>query len=447
MKRATIAITAALVAVMLAGTLASAASIDFGGSLQGNIIWRGNAWPDGSPKGLAASNALKLNIGLNAGGAAGKTKAVIQLKPWVLDSTAAFGGSGFSSLNPSVMVDKAYIETQGSFWAAGPEVTARLGNIDVAYSDYVANLSKDGATIDGLGFGPLGLSGFVAWDKVQTGTDSDGNPIYQTFNPMGIVGRGSFSGIDLGGVMVRADQEVAYAVDGKINVAPGVALTGVFAAETTHNASMLKADATMNPAPNMTLNAGYRVVGASFDPKYVARTYAGDGVTRTDWVGVNQGKAGFNVGLDTTQQGIHVAASYDDPLGQVKLAGDTTVQGLKLNAATDLARSGNTFVRTQTTFGAEKGLGNDAMPIVAKYQGTIDAANQLSHVIGAKVTLNAVPHLSGLAVEGNMRLAGGATNYDAHATYGAPNGVSLGAHYDTEGGKGMWVDAGVSVAF
>lgn len=448
MKKMSVALAAALVVAVAAP---AAAGVKLDGSLENKVIWRQNNWTTGEAKGFSANSNLKLNVGFNAGGG-DKVKAVLELAPWSADLTHPFGPGSIGSLTTSAVgISKAYIETNGAFWNGGAAVTTRLGALDVAHSEYVSTLSRDGLNVEGVKIGPATLGAFMAWD----GADIDENGSIadnERWQARGLRAQAAISGVSLDTAVVKALDETDFSVAGKMSPMKGAEVSAVFGAlrNTDENARMLRLEGSTKPMANVTLVAGYRRVDSNFEPIYVKRTFDDLG-NRTDWVAAHRGDmGGFNVGIQTTQQGVNLSANYDDPRNTAKhpvatMAADTTYAGFKLNASNKLEKLEGKFTRTETVLGAEKTFKLSGMDVTGSYKATIPGAGDLKHEIGAKTTLNVIPQLQGLALDGSVTMQGEGRTYGMNAVYTAPNGITLGAHYDNV--KKAWVDAGVKVTF
>lgn len=460
MKKLAVALIALM--VLSIGAPAMAAELNFSGSLDTSINWRekDTTNDDGEliAKGWAAENTVNLELGLTAGGEDKGVSAHLELSPVINedgltfgdDLTEEFGGDARSSYDfLGIKVDKAWIETNGAFWNGGPAVSTRIGTLDVQHSDLVATVEKNGVSIDGVEFGPVSLGGFAAWN-----TDRD---LHNGANMKADLGLASMNAS-----VVKADQELAYAVEGSAAPVDGVAIDGLYAAERNEGvdgvAQIYKVDATVVPVENIKITAGYRNlmdgVNGVFAPTYYKETTDDDDY-RTDLIGIAQGlgedgkadqNAGYNVGIETTQSGITMNASYDNPRHEAVVGANTELAGYKLGAEVTFDEANYEFEYAQAKLTAEKDFDINGIAVNGKYTATLAKDAAPTHELEAKSTLNAIPQLQGLELNGKVTVENtDEVTWNAGAKYAAPNGIELGAGYDSEDGASF--SAGVKVEF
>ncbi|MBE3583342.1 MAG: hypothetical protein IMX01_04420 [Limnochordaceae bacterium] len=419
MKKFAVVVSASLMLAAAAPVVAAGPSMT--GSLEGKISWNQGKDP-----------SIAENLGLTLGFQAGdKTKAVLGLGP-------SFDGThnAWTASIGSIDVTKAYVETQGPWWNGGPEVTTRLGDLDISYSPYVATIASTGGQTAGIGIsglqvGPFAVAGFHAWDKKAGPADSR----LQNEQVSGGQISGTIAGVKLAATGVQAgENQSAVAVEGSTQVLPNVGVSGVIARDMLHKANLYRLDATMQPVNNVTVTAEYGRVPSAFRPLYAYEDTdaATDGTTTDDsWVTNNRGQSVINLGAQTQ------------------------VSGFDLGAGVKLARpeAAEQFSRTQTTLTAGRHLTVAGQPVDASYTLTIDAANQLRHDITAKSTINLIPQLQNVNVDGTVTMANSHMTWKANAGYTAPNGMTFGLHYDTNPDAttgvvpGASADMGLKVSF
>ncbi|MEW6047534.1 MAG: hypothetical protein AB1609_13805 [Bacillota bacterium] len=440
MKKLAVLVSAMMVAALAAPALA--ADFQLSGSMESEVTWRQHQWlnDDGTldqPAGVSAATSLKLNAALGTPDSG--LRAVVKLSPMSVQS----GGS----LGP-LSVDRAFLEASGQLWQGGSVTRARLGSLDVSYSPYVATFGWEGFSIDGVGYGPVGMAAFAGRSGEQT--------VLGAQIKAALAGvAGALTAVNAGG---RYDWEMAAAAIPM----QGIALSGVYAASGTSAASgetptLARLDAQAQILPNVTVTAGYRKVYNTFEPAYVARQADG---TMYPWIADNRGEHGVNVGVQTVQQGVNLAAGVDvyqrwvdesgnptaepTPHRDASLAASTTLDGFQLAASSSFDLLNR--ARTESRFSVAYPVTVPGLSVTPAYEATIDQAGGVAHKLTATATLDAVPNLPGIGLEGRVaRAADGSVSYGADLRYTAPNGLAVGVHHDSV--RGAWVDAGLKAEF
>lgn len=465
-------IAAALAALMVLalGVPAFAAELTIGGSLETSLNWGEKTVEDEWEEGWTADSTLNIDLGLV--GTENRVGAHIELAP-------KFNGESDLKSNfidgfdiDDISIEKAWLETNGALWNGGPDVYTRLGSLDVEHSDLVATVDKNGASVDSLPVGPAEIGGFIAWndntwDDVNGQRRVDGGMTVATDLDM-LNGRVS---------AVKSGEQMAYALEGSLSPLEMATIDGFYAVDDTTGeelAQIYRVNATITPMENLKVNVGYRdlmdaigevdpdadedtVVPGAFNPEYYKTSTDDDG-NRTDLIGIINGlgedgdrgiedNAGYNVGVETTQFGVTMAASYDNPRHEAVLGANTELAGYKLGAQATFDEEDFQFTHYETELSAEKDF--SIMPgidVNGKYTATIDNERNLTHELEATSTLAVIPQLEGLEVNGGVTVAQGEDiQWNAGAKYTAPNGIKLAAGYDSVDGAN--VEAGMSVNF
>lgn len=405
MKKLAAVVSVALAVAMAAPVVAAGPSLS--GSLEGKLSWQQGAEPTSGVN-------LKLNLGFQAGD---KAKAVLGLAP-------SIDGNAWAAGIERIDVTKAYVETQGPWWKGGPAVTTRIGDLDIDYSPYVAKISSTegqtrGLSVSGLQVGPFALAGFHAWDSNAAASQSK----LQNHQATGIRVAGQIAGINLAATGVMEGERLSGALEGSTQVLPNVAIGGALARDEANQATMYRIGAQVVPVSNLAVIAEYGRVPSQFAPLYV------DG-DPNGFVAQTRGQAVVNLGAATEQAGFRLGA------------------GLKMARA----ENADQFRRTETTFTAARTVALQGIPVETSYRLTIDGQNKMTHEIAGKATLNLIPALQGLTVDGKVKMADSKMAYGVNAGYTAPNGMQFGLHYDNgdidgNGTAGLSADAGLTVSF
>lgn len=466
MKKLAVVLSTVMVFAMVAPAVA-APSISISGNLNSQVTV--------DKSGASGGSQFKLNLGLQAGD---KTKAVMEFGP--NDQYQIADGNRIMipfETNPSVFnalnlgIKKAYVQTTGAFWGNGPEITTTLGDINVNEGQLVGDLgNRRGVKMEGIQMGPVSVEGFYAWPGGYSRmlNADDEHEFGQVVNPdlttswvkYGISNTDQVGGakvdlnlnkVQLGANVIKSStaDRPEYAVTGKVTPIDRLAIDGFYAADAANNNAYRVNASVMNVLPTVNLYAGYRGASTAFAPMYASRADVnGSGaVEEDDWatgkLAAHDRRTGYNVGLETTQMGIHMRGDYDNPKDQIKLAADTEKAGFKLAATTTLVSE----KFDSAEFSVEKPMLLPGVDLTAKYTAEMDETSSLTHEITATAKVNAIPALKDVTLEGTVDLDHTAkvTDYEASVKYLAPNGMELGlSHSMTDGTSAT---AGLNVAF
>ncbi|MBO8127241.1 MAG: hypothetical protein H0Z38_08420 [Firmicutes bacterium] len=397
MRKLAVALSAALVLALAAPAMA-ASGLTIGGELGSDFTW--------NKAGVEAKSYFDIDVSLKGEGGE-NVKAVIELKPWTIGTAKdaddnwikqdlADWSNTKSDAYFGFEVDKAYLQTEGAYWNGGPSVITTIGDITLDQSDYVASGDVKGVLIEGIELGPVAAETFA--------TFANGAPQY-----LGLSANTDLGLAEIGGTVVHLGKgSYEFATTGSTEIA-GVELSGEFASDKDRE-NAYKVRASVEPIEGVILSGGYRGADAGFEP-VLHKT--------SDWDEVHDRLTGFDVAVQTTQYGVNLKASYDDPKNEAKI---------EASRAFDVA----------------------GLTINGEYTGTIENVKSenrsLKHEISADTTLSPIPHLQNVTLEGGLTIEGGSvTDYEAAAKYSAPNGIELGAHYDKT--SGLYGTASVSVEF
>lgn len=463
MKKLAVVLSTVMVFAMVAPAVA-APSISLSGNLNSQVTV--------DKSGASAGSQFKLNLGLQAGD---KTKAVMEFGPNDQYSIVDGSRTGIpfdttpSVLSPlSLGIKKAYVQTTGPFWGNGPEITTTLGDISVNEGQQVGDLgNRRGVKMEGIQLGPVSVEGFYAWpggysrmmnadDQHEFAFDAIQNKwvkygVSNTDQVGGVKADLNLNKVQLGANVIKSNaaDRPEYAVTGKVTPIDRLAIDGFYAADAANNNAYRVNASVMNVLPTVNLYAGYRGGSSAFAPMYASRADVnGSGaIEEDDWatgaLAATDRKTGYNVGVETTQMGIHMRGDYDNPKDKIKLAADTEKAGFKLAATTTLVSE----KFDSAEFSMEKPVILPGVDLTAKYTADMDATSNLTHEITATAKVNAIPQLKDVTLEGTVDLDHTAkvTDYKASVKYLAPNGIELGlSHSMTDGTSAT---AGLNVAF
>ncbi len=395
MRKTVIALIAALALVVAAPAMA--AEINLGGSLETRFNFapkhEEEPWKDW---GIMADNGLSMKLDVNAGekirvGLEFGTAEVGLDEDGELDDEHS-DPTGENPAQLDITLKKAYLETTGAFWHGGPELVTTIGDIDVEFNDYVATLSDgNGVKVEGIEIGPVNARAFYAWDKGQVGLAADAN----------------YAGIDLGAAVVTDGEDFEAAGSAGTEIS-GVRVTAEGAVDRNSNLAY-KLTGETELMPNVTVKGSYRD----------SENFASENAKKDDGEPVAyDNHKGFNVGVATTQYGIAMEASYDQPTEKV-------------------------------AFSAEKEMELAGLNIKGEYDATYKKDQAIEHQIAVSAPMTLVPQLQGLELSAGATInkdnVEGDNSWNVGAEYQAPNGINIGAEYHSVDGPSAY--AGLKVEF
>lgn len=427
-----VAVLLAAGSLVISAAVPAAASIDFGGTIKSEMTLSPdettNKWQLKGATGLDIEAKLKAEGGYDL-------KGVVEFKPWGFDNYDADDpdmelpdmaadyptwptvnapvkradgsptGDTVDVPQSALTIDKVYLQSTGPYWDGGPWLTTTIGDAEAHWDDWVSWIDNRGLMLEGAQVGPVSARGFY----FVRGTD----------RPAGMQVSGQLQGVDLSATAVSSNGKNDFAFHGGVSPLPMLNLKGDLAVDADAEQAY-KLTATAEPIQSVKLTASYRA-NDGFSPMFA---HAEDDVDHdrnplTDEVTAPvafDDKTGFTVGAETTQLGIHVAAEYDNPTDVGRLAADTKV----LNGVTV---KGEAWAQAE----AQQWL-----------QAKLSAETDPGFIGVPRTALNGSVTMKNDASLGEPAWAVG-------AKYAAPNGVDLGAEYDSE--KGPAVTAGMQVSF
>ena len=262
-------IIASLIAVLMLAFVTPvvfAANMDFTGEISSEVKYS-KEFSGVSELELSANLGNNLKAGLNFG----KEK---QSFPW----------------NPANMsIKNLWLETKGALVPGTPEFVTRIGGMDVEYSDYIASeVNTTGISIDQLSMGPVTLGGYYSLDSASN------------------LDRGAYlkaklvEGIEAQGTIVKANDELSYAVETSVKPVERAEVSGTFAA-VDQGEQAYRVDGNYQLLEGLEVRAGYQDIPAEFAPAHMT--------TDTD---VLENGTGFTVGATANQYGFEVIGDYAD---------------------------------------------------------------------------------------------------------------------------------------
>lgn len=354
----------------------------------------------------------------------------------------------------SNMIRSMYLQTTGSYWNGGPAVTTTIGSLNITESPFVGDLgNRRGVKVEGLKVGPLGIEAFYVTPggvaRILNHDSDNQNPQTKVVNQDTVVGgqlSAKVAGIDLAANVVRSDdQNPEMAFTGAMSPLSNARIDG-YVIRDREGRMAERVNGSYAVLPNLTLTASYRNANTEIAPMYPTRYDAdANGIVTTDeWIdSVNNrkfqafdNKTGPMVGADLTLAGVHVNGSYDmakaveEDQPVAKVAADTQLAGFKLNSSVEFVGQN----LNDLTWGAERDFQVAGMDIKGAYAGELDsskATDVVSHELSASTTLNLIPQLQGLTLDGRYKTYSDGTHYEAEAgaNYQAPNGMTFGVSH------------------
>ena len=412
MRKLTMAIVAALVLALAAPALA--ADINLGGSLETQFNFGPKGDEEWKDWGVEPDNGLSMKLDVKAGEKVrvglefGKTEIGLDDDGDLTDDTREDITGPDTNTQLDIRLKKAYLETTGAFWNGGPELVTTIGDVDVDFNDYVADLSgHNGIKVEGIEVGPVNARAFYATKKSEI-EDEEGNTQ---------VAKNAFAGLNLGAAYAGIDLDATVVSDGEEIEAAGSAGTEISGVKVKAEAAVdrastlaYKLSGETELMPNVTIKGSYRD-NEGFD-SVNAKLDDDDETVAYD------GHKGFNVGVATNQYGIDMEANYDMP-------------------------------KEEVTFSADKDMELAGLNIKGEYDAKYQKEMPIEHKVKVTSSLNMVPQLQGLEVSAgatiNKKNEDGQNSWNVGAGYEAPNGMNFGAKYESDNGPSA--HAGLKVEF
>ena len=453
MKKSMMVLT--LVLVFAVSGSVFAAGIKFDGSLKSNLEWYRDLEGEIETR---PSSELSLNFGLDT--ASEKTRAVVEFGIGHKNSQ----GLDLELDASNLVLKKAYIETDGSFWHGGPEATTRFDSLDIDYGPFSVVKDQYGISVSDMNIGPVAVKGFY------------GIPSQEQKSIQGLRADMLMDNIAAGAAVVHDWDALHVAVDGAIRPMQDLILGASVATqfdmrqeaegeegeegEAEENAlrHMLAVGAQYQVMDNLSVRGGYKAISEDWQPEYLADKAKKAADDRgQNWIHDSERRnSGFYAGISTNQSGIQLAADYDQIFDEAILTAATDVEGYNVNVETVLAVGAEEGIKTEsTTLGVEKAFAvMNGLDITAKYNGKWTPATGLVHTVGANTKLGLIPAVDGLELNSEVTVSDLETiGYQVGASFDAPNGIGLsikhvGGKFADESVKtGTTAKAGIAVKF
>ncbi|HHW12869.1 MAG TPA: hypothetical protein GXX33_07710 [Firmicutes bacterium] len=290
-------VVASLLALLLIATMTPvvmAANLDFSGKVITEATY-GENFGGNSEIELSA----KIGEGLKAGLGFGSSE---QSFPWS---------------NWELGINALWLETNGALIPGTPEFTTRIGSLNHSYSDFVAKgIKTTGISIDQLAIGPVTLGGYYS----LAGESILDRGAYVKINPM--------DGIEAQATVVKADEQLSYALSTTVQPLAGAEVSGTYAA-VHEGANAYRVKGKYQVLEGLEVRAGYQDIPTEFNAAH--RNTKDD-----DKNNVNPG-TGFTVGATANQFGFEVVADYVDYEKTVDYSVARTVNIAGLDFNTKLA--------------------------------------------------------------------------------------------------------------
>ncbi len=442
MKRSIIALT--LVCVLAIAASVSAANIKLDGALETNIEWHRDLEGNIETKPFSK---LGLNFGLDT--EKDQARAVVELG--IEDKNES--GLNLELDASNLKLKQAYIETDGAFWYGGPKATTRFGSLDINYGPFARETDQYGISVNGINAGPVRINGFY------------GIPSEERKSIQGLRADLGLKDIAAGASLIHDFNAVHVVVDGAVRPLQDLVVGGTFAtqmnlaeteegeADAMDHLMVVGAEYIVNA--NMSVHGGYKAISESWKPAYIANKANND--QGQNWVHeTERNNSGFYAGVTTQQQGVIIAADYDQMFEEAVMSAATVFEGFDLNVETVLSVGGESGMATKN---AKLGVARDfniiqGLDVAAEYAGEWTTDVGLVHTLGASTKLGLIPAVNGLEINSEVSVADFDTvGYLVGADFKAPNGIKLGIEH--VGGKyvddtvktGTTAQAGISVKF
>lgn len=377
MKKLIPFIVAALILVL--ASPAFAANVKVTGSINSQTGY--NNQDDATQSGLFSNSELGLGVEAQL---SENLKAVVGLKTglWdllhtdLLDSLKS--GSGLDWNDFSVLVDKAYIESNGPLFAGMPSMITRLGTQEIAYSDFNGSVKAQGLGFSGLGIGPVSLAAFQGINKTEQVRGAQ-------------IGVHAIKGVDVTADVIHsgadATQQLSGALESTVKpidpltINAGVGYLYAPGSSDVMNTMAIRGKAEYQVIPALALHAGARRVGAGYTPTYRAEDENGDIIVAEDVFGVNGGLTAKALG-----------ATLNTDIDRAQKLSDATAPVVYTGTA-DLSRpvtvAGMNFVpKYSVTLKADEATMFSAMPTVDSQDLSVSytAPNNVSITGGVNLT-------------------------------------------------------------
>ena len=336
-------ITGALMAVV--SPVALAANLDFTGKLESGLDYNlgtTDNWNGTSRLELGASLGDTLKGGVS-----------------IVGLEQAFGGNWFNDngydrvpvvppaqnteATNKIGIDGLWLQSEGSFWANGPEFTTRMGNLDVKYSPLIATVSDPGVSV-GAEFGSVNVGLFQAWNETNPAEFNPGHGINANVSPV--------EGVTVGGTYVKVNNEQSYALEAEVNPVEPLTVEANFA-KTVNAGSAMQVGGNYQLTQNVSVNGSYRNFETDFNPIWRDTTVSTDIKNDAEGNPVldNYGEKGFKVGATAQLAGFTVEGGYDNYTQQI---GDIENRELIASVAREFDLAGNKITaKLSTTYEME----------------------------------------------------------------------------------------------
>lgn len=291
-----VALFVASIMLFAVSPAAFAAALDFSGKMESQLIYGqnptfGHNWDGKADLELEASLGDSLKGGFS-----------------IQDMERFFTGDWYHQddeipvSNPGIDLDSLWLQSQGALWNNGPEVTTRIGGLNVNYSPYIADVVDPGVSI-AADFGTVSVGAFNAW--------TEGNPghgLNATLKPA--------ENVELGGTYVKVQDQQSFAIDGTIKPTDATTLDAVFAS--VHNGGeAIKFGGDYQMTENVSLRASYRDFDPDFNPiwrndeEFTDIQGLPDYASEENPVDYYYGEKGFNLGTTAQLAGFTVKGDLD----------------------------------------------------------------------------------------------------------------------------------------
>ncbi|NLW57060.1 MAG: hypothetical protein GX050_10700 [Firmicutes bacterium] len=189
----------------------------------------------------------------------------------------------------NVGIKGLWLESNGALIPGTPEFVTRIGTLNANYSDFIAkSIKTTGISVDQFSMGPVTLGGYYS---LNSDSHLD-RGAYLKVTPV--------DGIEAQGTIVKANEELSYAVEATVRPLEQAEITGAFAA-VDQGAQAYRVNGSYELLEGVQVRAGYQDIPTGFAPAHI----------NTDTDVIAKG-TGFTTGATVNRFGFEVKGDYAD---------------------------------------------------------------------------------------------------------------------------------------
>lgn len=461
MKRLSILVSVALVALLSTGAFAANLNTDFGGMIgyelrydqHDGLVSRGLF--DTRITVTGESGAVKVDFGVGTNYTPGGQTNFAHRNGWLnFTEHRLFQGD---SAALSLKVQRANVTLKGPLFKNGQDVETAVGRFNFNWNPVVASNEAIAGADAGLSGGPLSHATGVQLLGVEAGPLTvDLAHFYlnwgsvngeNTDRPTFVRVKGNLDVVEVTGIVVNhehsaspgvaEDRVTDFVVTAGLAPADGVKLNATYGSNGENDTSHYKIEGELATIPNLTLTGSFWSTDDGFAPRYGHRNQADRWGTNNRSVREDEA-GGYKIGASTTQGGVDLSVSYaavgkhtdaNFSATRTEASAKTTVSDFDLSASYKLDTETGANDTSEITLGA----GTDFDAVRVDYEGVLKTGENMKNAIKASTTLDTIL-ADGVNLSGKVTLQQDAsdgvdTKFEFDAEWKAPNGIGLGLHY------------------